>query len=81
MKRMIITLDAQGEPKECQLHIPNSVYEKIEYSQLEDGVKKIFADILHCDVISIESCEEMRHSMGRRFNDGQHERRKLTAVS
>lgn len=80
MKRMIITLDVQGEHKECQLCIPASLCEKIEYETLKAGVEKLFSDILHCDVLSIESCEEMRHSMGRRFSDSHHERRKLTVV-
>ncbi len=69
MKKMIITLDADGEVREAQLRIPLSVCDRIDLKQLEDGVAEIFSAIPGVDVISIEATEETRHNMGRRKDD------------
>ena len=71
MKKMIITLEVEGEAKECQLRIPLSVCEHIELERLQSGISDIFSQVPGIDVLSIESTEEIRHHMHRRAEDAE----------
>lgn len=68
MKKIVILMDVAGELKEAQLKIPPSVCQKVEFEQLKEGMDQVFGGI-GIVILSIETVEEVRNTMNRRWDD------------
>lgn len=68
MKKIVVTVETEEEMEELRFYIPSAICERIDRKQLHSGIEKIFKDTVY-SIHSIEEAEEVRHSMGRRWDD------------
>jgi hypothetical protein len=69
MKKIIITLEHDGNHAECTIRMPNAIAEKIENGELRSRLENLFLDMKGVETVEVEVIEEVRHEFRRRWDD------------